>query len=81
MRNNFKTALFGALCGTFLFTATMPASAGPWSAGVPQENGGSTSLVQQVSSHHPASGRKCLKWRRTWNSRQGIAHRRCVHWR
>jgi hypothetical protein len=81
MRNNLKTTLFGALCGAFLFTATAPTLAGPLSSGVPQQNSGSTPLVQQASSHHSASGRKCLKWRRTWNPRQGIAHRRCVHWR
>ena len=80
MRKNLKTTLFGAICGAFLFAATAPASAGPLSAAVPQEDGGSTSLVQHAKSHHPAYGRKCLHWQRRWNSRHGYGRRRCTHW-
>jgi len=81
MRRNLKTILFGALCSAFLFGATAPGSAGPVSVGVSREVIGSMAPVQEVRAAHPATGRHCLKWRRTWNPRHGVAHRRCVHWR
>ena len=81
MRRKLKAILFGALCGAFLFAATAPSLAGRMSAGVPQEDNGSTSLLQQIRAVHPATGRHCLKWRRTWNTRHGFARRHCVHWR
>ena len=80
MRKNYKAPLFGVLCGAFLFAMTASSSAGPLSAAVPQEDGGSTSLIQQAK-HGPPPGTKCMKWTRRWNSSHGFGHRRCVQWR
>ena len=81
MHWKLKATLFGVLCGAFLFDATVPGLTAPISIAVPRLNDGTLSGFQQIRAVHPASGRHCLAWRRTWNSRHGIAHRRCVHWR
>ena len=80
MSGRLKAVLFGALLGAFAFAATAPGSAGPMSSGVPQEGKGLSSPLQQIRAVHPSTGHHCLKWRRTWNPRQGIARRRCVQW-
>jgi len=64
-----------------MFAATAAGLAGPMNSGVLQESNGLTSPLQQIRAVHPATGRHCLKWTRTWNTRHGVARRRCVHWR
>ena len=76
MSHNLKTALFGALCGAFLFAAT-PASSGPLSVAIPQEEGASTTLIQQARYGrycHWIRYRQCVRWVWRWR------HRRCVRW-
>jgi hypothetical protein len=81
MFGKLKVVFFGALCGAFLFAAAAPSLAGPVSAGAPLKDIEATSPLQQIRAVHPATGRHCLKWTRTWNPRHGIARRRCVQWR
>lgn len=81
MRRNLKTALFGALCGAFLFAAAAPGSAGPLSTPIPLESFGSTSLVQKVARYSPPEGKQCIRWTRRYSSSHGFGRLRCVHWK
>lgn len=78
MRGKLKPVLLGALCGAFTFAAA--ALGFPMNAGAPQANNGLRQPLQQIRAVHPATGRHCLGWKRTWNPRQGIGRRHCVHW-
>jgi hypothetical protein len=81
MSRSLKTALFGALCGTFFFAATMPGWAGPMHPPLPPEDFGSTSFVQKVARYNPPEGKQCLKWTRRYSSTHGMGQLRCVHWK
>lgn len=80
MRGNIKAKLTAALCGAFLFGATVPGWSGPMNVAIPQGETGLAPLVAQAK-HYPApAGKKCLKWTRRWHSSLGMGHKRCVHW-
>lgn len=81
MRRNLKTYLLAAACAS-LFLASAPSGAAVLSTAADRnvDEAFASSFVQQTKMHAPA-GKRCLKWTRTWNTRHGVARRRCVQWR
>lgn len=81
MRRNLKAHMFAAACALTLF-ASAPSSAAVLSTAADLNVDGAfaSSLVQKTTLHAP-KGSKCIKWTRTWNTRHGVARRRCVQWR
>lgn len=81
MRRDLKTHLFAITCASVLFASTPSDSAVLSTAGDLNVNRASDfSLLHKATLHAP-HGSKCIKWTRTWNTRHGVARRRCVQWR
>lgn len=81
MRRNLKTHLIAVACASVLF-ASSPSGAAILSTGanLNVDGASASSFIQKTTLHAPA-GHKCIKWTRTWNTRHGVARRRCVQWR
>ncbi len=80
MNKLFKSVLAAVAMAAVPLADAEVASAAPVGGSLMLERA-SDQLIQQITSHQAASGKKCLKWSRRWNTRHGVGRRRCVHWK